>query len=354
MMAPRVLVVGAGAIGGVIAAKLTRAGHDVVVLDANIEHVARMRSPGLTFDELGSRSTVTIDAVADPADLSRRFTTALVTVKSPYIEAALTPLVERDLVDTYVSLGNGFVQDRIQHITDAGKLMIGTVEWGATNLGPGHVAQTTVAPFVLGEADGPARPRTRALAKVLSDVAEVRVTDDIGGQVWSKLLVNSTFSGLGAIAGLLYGDVVADPGGRRVAFALWTEGFRVAEASGITLDEVLGVHPRELVVRVAGDVDRAERALAVVMDRAAATKASMLQDLERGAPTEVDVINGGVVAHGVLAGVPTPLNTRIVELVHECEQGRRQPGPANMAVLEGLVTRHAARDLKAQADGARP
>lgn len=348
MRAPRLLVIGAGAIGGVTAAKLTRAGHDVVVLDANIEHVARMRSPGLTLDELGSRSTVTIDAVADPAELSRRFTTALITVKAPYIEAAITPLVERDLVDTYVSLGNGVVQDLIQHITGAGNLMVGTVEWGATNLGPGHVAQTTVAPFVLGEADGPARPRTRALAEVLSDVAEVRVTDDIGGQVWSKLLINSTFSGLGAVTGLLYGDIVADPVGRRVAFALWTEGFRVAEASGTTLDTVLGVHPRELVVRAAEDVPRAERALAVVMDMAAATKASMLQDLERGAPTEVDVINGGVVAHGVRAGVPTPLNARIVELVHDCEQGRRHPHPGNMAVFEGLVAQPIAASDRAR------
>lgn len=339
MTVPRLLIVGAGAIGGVTAAKLTLAGHDVVVLDANPEHVARMRSPGLTFDELDSRSTVTIDAVAHPAELSDRFMTALITVKAPYLEAALMPLVERVLVDTYVSLGNGLVQDRIQHLAGVGNLMVGTVEWGATNLGPGHVAQTTVAPFVLGEADGPVRPRTRALAQVLSDVAEVRVTDDIDGQVWSKLLVNSTFSGLGAVAGLLYGDVVADPLGRRAAFAVWTEGFRVAEACGITLDEVLGVHPRELVVRAAEDVPRAERALAVVMDRAAATKASMLQDLERGAPTEVDVINGGVVAHGVRAGVPVPLNARIVELVHDCEQGRRQPNRANMAALETLAAR---------------
>lgn len=337
MTAFRLLVVGAGAIGGVTAAKLTRAGHDVVVLDANPEHAACLRSPGLILDELGRRSTVRIDAVTDPAELSGRFTTALVTVKAPNIEAALRPLVERDLVDTYVSLGNGLVQDRLQHITGAGNLMVGTVEWGATNLGPGHVAQTTVAPFVLGEADGPARPRTHALAELISDVAQVRVTDNIGGQVWSKLLVNSTFSGLGTVAGLLYGDVVAEPLGRRLAFAVWTEGFRVAEASDIELDAVLGVHPRELVVRAAEDVPRAERALAVLMSGASATKASMLQDLERGASTEVDVINGGVVEYGVRAGVPTPLNTRIVDLVHDCTQGRRQPRRANLAALEDLV-----------------
>lgn len=334
MAIPRLLVVGGGAIGGVTAAKLARAGHDVVVLDANPEHVACMRAPGLTLDELDSRSTVTINAVADSANLAGRFTTALVTVKAPYLEAALAPLVERDLIDTYVSLGNGLVQDRIQRLTGVGRLMVGTVEWGATNLGPGHVAQTTVAPIVLGEAEGPVRPRTRALAHVLSDVAEVRVTDDIGGQVWSKLLVNSTFSGLGAVTGLLYGDIVADPLGRRVALAVWDEGFRVANACGIALDEVLGIHPRELVVRAAEDVPRAERGLAVIMNSAAATKASMLQDLERGVPTEVTVINGGVVAQGVRAGVPTPLNARIAQLVQDCERGLGVPNRGNLAAFE--------------------
>ncbi|MEJ7770936.1 MAG: ketopantoate reductase family protein [Geodermatophilaceae bacterium] len=339
MTARRLLVVGAGAIGGVTAAKLTRAGHDVVVLDANIEHVACLQSPGLILDEPGRRSTVMIEAVTDPADLTGRFTTALVTVKAVNIEAALRPLVERDLVDTYVSLGNGLVQDRIRQITGAKNLMVGTVEWGATNLGPGHVAQTTSAPFVLGEADGPARPRTRALAELISDVAEVRVTDNIDGQVWSKLLVNSTFSGLGALTGLLYGDVVAEPLGRRLAFAVWTEGFRVAEACGIELDAVLGVHPRDLVVRTAEDLPRAERALAVLMRRVSATKASMLQDLERGAPTEVDVINGGVVTYGRCAGEPTPLNSYIVDLIHDITHGRRQPGRANMAALEARSTK---------------
>lgn len=337
-MTPRVLVVGAGAIGGVTAAKLTEAGHDVAVLDANSEHVARMRAPGLRLDELGTRRTVPLAAVTDASELPGRFPFALVTPKAPYLQAALGPIVDSRLVDTYVALGNGLVQERIGDLVGADRLIAGTVEWGATNHGPGHVAKTTVSPFVVGELDGVPRERTRMLADVLQVVAEVRVTENVRGQVWSKLLVNSTFSGLGAVTGLLYGDIAADPAGRRVSYALWTEGFTVARAAGITLDEVLGVHPDELVVRDSTELPRAGRALDVVMGRAAATKASMLQDLERNVPTEVDVINGGVVSQGARLGVCTPLNERVVEIVHGCEQGTYQPDPAHLAELERLIS----------------
>ena len=326
MIDASVLIVGAGAIGGVTAAKMADEVRRVSVLDADKEHVRLMRDPGLLLDELGEARRVRLPAHADPGAFENPFDFALVTLKAPHLEAALGPLVERDLAETFVSLGNGLVQDRIAGIVGGGKLIIGTVEWGATNLGPGHLAQTTRAPFVVGEPDGVTRDRTRRLAEALGTVADVRVTQNIRGQVWSKLLVNSALSGLGAISGLLYREVVADPAGREAALAVWREGCDVGLAQGIALDEVLGVPAEALVVRDPEDRSRADEALEVAMSYAGATKASMLQDLERGAKTEVDVINGGVVEKGREYGVQTPLNERVVELMHAMERDERRPG----------------------------
>ena len=337
MIEASVLVVGAGAIGGVTAAKMEGGVLRVSVLDANKEHVERMREPGLLLDELGEERHVRLDAHADTSDLQGPFDFALVTLKAPHLESALGPLVERGLAKTFVSLGNGLVQDRIAAIVGEENLIVGTVEWGATNLGAGHLAQTTRGPFVIGEPDGESKNRTRLLAEALETVADVRVTENISGQVWSKLLVNSAFSGLGAISGLLYREVVADPAGRGAALAVWREGYDVGVAQGITMDEVLGVPADSLVARGPEDRQRADAALEIAMGYAGETKASMLQDLEKGTKTEVGVINGGVVERGIEYNVETPLNALVVELMHTMEQGERSPGRDVFEELRALV-----------------
>src|ERR671913_715116 len=339
MIDASILVIGAGAIGGVTAAKMEGGVRRVSVLDANEEHVEMMRDPGLLLDDLGEESRVRLDAHADPDDLQVPFDFALVTLKAPHLEAALGPLVERGLAQAFVSLGNGLVQDRIAAIVGDGNLLVGTVEWGATNLGAGHLARTTRAPFVIGEPDGETKDRTRLLAEVLESVADVRITENISGQVWSKLLVNSAFSGLGAVSGLLYSEVVADPAGREAALAVWREGYDVGMAQGITMDEVLGIPADSLVVRDPEDCQRADEALEVAMGYAGATKASMLQDLEKGVKTEVDVINGGVLQRGREYGVQTPFNERVVELMHAMEREERSPGRDALEELRELAER---------------
>jgi len=336
-MTTRVLIVGAGAIGGVTAARLSSAGCNITVLDAHAEHVRLMCSPGLRFDELGTESQIVIDAVSSADQLTGTFDYALVYLKAPFIEVALAPLLERNLATNYVSFGNGLVQQSVTDVVGPERLIIGIVEWGATNLGPGHVRQTTVAPFVIGEVDGTITDRLVKLGEVLENAADVRLSSAIYGQVWAKLLLNSTFSGLGAITGMVYADVMEQPDGHDIAFAMWTEGHAVATALGIELDDVAGVHADRLVVRRPENVPQAEEALTQLMARLGPTKASMLQDLERGASTEVDVINGGVVREAHDVGLPAPLNQCIVDIVHACEAGTRTPGPDNLDDLRALL-----------------
>jgi 2-dehydropantoate 2-reductase len=316
MIDASVLVVGGGAIGGVTAAKLTGAVRRVVVLDASEEHVARLNE-GLKLDELGEERTVKIDAVTEPPE--EEFDFILVTLKAAHHEAV------KPLRGTFVSLGNGLVQERLAKLVGADNLISGIVEWGATNLGPGHLAQTTEGPFVVG----PPSDRTQRLAEVLAPAGEVRVADDIDSVIWAKLLVNSVFSGLGAVAGQTYADVVADPAGKAVALRMWQEGYEVGLAQGLKPGKVLGVEAKALAE---GDTAALEEA----MRRHGATYASMLQDLERGALTEVDVIDGAVVEKGREQGIPTPLHERVTELIHASERGERAPSPDALAELERL------------------
>ena len=326
MVEASVLVVGAGAIGGVTAAKMTEAVRRVAVLDADERHVARLRDPGLIFDEAGVEHTVALDAVSSPDALDGHFDLALVAVKSPWHRAALEPLVARGGIGAFVTLGNGLIQERIAELVGAERLLSCIVEWGGTNLGPGRVVRDTIAPMVVGELDGSERDRTRLLARCLEPVAEVRVTRNLRGQIWSKLLVNSAFTGLSAVSGLRYGGVADHPAGREAVYEIWAEGFAIAWAEELVLDRVLDVEPRELV-------DRDDAALARMMAIAGNTKPSMLQDLEQGRATEVDVVNGGVAARGRDHGIATPFNDRVVELVHAMERGERSPAPEELTEL---------------------
>ncbi len=320
-----VLIVGAGAIGGVIAALMTGRVERVAVIDANAEHVARLRSPGLVLDTDEGSRTVVIDAHGSAADVNGTFEFALLTVKAAHLEDAVRPVVDRGLAETYVSLGNGLVQDRVTALTGADRLIAGTVELGATNLGPGHVRRTTSNPFVIGEIDGAPRPRVQRLARLLETVDGVRVTHNIAGQIWSKLLINSTFSGLGVVGGGLYRDVAEDRAGRLALAAVWDEGYRIGAAQRLELEHVLGIEPEELSSGT--DDEGRGRAIDTVIGLAGATRASMLQDVERGVVTEVDVINGAVVARAEQLGLEAPCNRAIVELVHAFERGDLRPSP---------------------------
>jgi 2-dehydropantoate 2-reductase len=330
MIEASVLVVGGGAIGGITAAKLTGEVRRVVVLDSDEQHVERLRDPGLTFEEAGAEHTVALDAVGSAAELDGEFDFALIAVKSPFHRAALEPLAAGRNVDAFVSLGNGLIQDRMAELVGADRLLSCIVEWGGTNLGPGRVVRDTIAPMVVGELDGSERERTRLLARCLEPVGEVRVTRNLRGQIWSKLLVNSTFTGLSAVSGLRYGGVAEHPDGRTAAYAIWAEGFAVAEAEGLALEAVYDVEPRALV-------DRDDAALARIMAIAGNTKPSMLQDLEQGRATEVDVVNGGVAQRGRAHAIVTPFNDRVVELVHAMERGERSPAPEELTELVAVA-----------------
>ena len=332
------LVVGGGAIGGVIAARLTRAGQRVIVLEANEDVAARLREPGISVDALGEQWVVPLEVVTAASDLQTDIDFALIALKARSIDQAVSALVETDRVDSYVSLGNGLVQDVIADITGRDRLLVGTVSWGATNLGAGHVAQTTRAPIAIGELDGSMTPRLRNLGEVLDDVCEVHLTNRIVGQVWSKLLLNSTFSGLGTVAGGTYAEVMERSSGRYLAHRLWTEGYLVSQALGVDLDEVAGVDPADLVVMRPSDAPRADAAIDDLVSRIGATLASMLQDLRQGLPTEVGVINGGVLREGTRLGVDVPVNAAVTELITGFQAGIDAPDPRHLdALMEALA-----------------
>ncbi len=325
---PRMLVVGAGAIGGITAALMQARGYPVAVLGRDRPQTSQLRSPGLQVERHGETRRYALDAHRTVQQLDGRFDFCLLAVKAAALDDVLGQLALRGEIDTYVTLGNGLVQEQVAAVVGDDKLIAASVEWGATNLGDGHVRQTSDNLTTLGELDGSIRPRTETLATALSAVGEVRVTTNIRGKLWSKLLLNSALSGISVLGGCSCEEALRAPHGPRALKLVWREGYELALRQGIELEPILGLDPGDLASPSRPTFDRA---LERVIAQSGPTRASMLQDLERGLLTEVDVINGAVARAAAAFSAEAPYNSRVVELVHSFERGDRQPSVETFA-----------------------
>lgn len=166
-------------------------------------------------------------------------------------------------------------------------------------------------------------------------MGSVEIDRNFIGTRWSKLLINSAFSGMSAVLGCTFGEAAAKKDSRRVVQSLMKECIDVCYASGIKIEPVQGKD----IVRLFDYHNPVKKALAFMLiplaiRKHANLKASMLQDLEKGKKTEVDSINGSVSQQGSRVGVPTPCNDKVVEIVHRIEAGELLPGRENLSLFK--------------------
>ena len=204
-------------------------------------------------------------------------------------------------------------------------------------LGPG-VCELTSSPdsltFSLGslEKEGDARiPQVKAL---LEKMGQVEVDGNFLGSRWSKLLINASFSGMSAVLGTTFGEAAGNRASRRIIQSIIKECIDVCAAAGIRIEPVQGKD----IVKLLDFHGPLKKALSffiipIAIKKHARLKASMLQDLEHGKLTEVDAINGVVSAFGRKAGIPTPMNDKVVEIIHGIEEGRLKAEMNNLKLF---------------------
>jgi 2-dehydropantoate 2-reductase len=330
----KVAVVGAGAIGGVTAAFLARAGWDVQIVCKHGEIVDRCSSPGLHVVGIRGESYTPLKAVRDISDLSGPLDTVLLATKATDCVSAareLLPLLSDD--SRVVSLQNGISEDALAQVLGPNRVVGCVVGWGATMLGPGELQVTSPGDFIVGYMDGRRDEHLTHLKNTLDAVAPTRVSANIIGELYSKLIVNSCINCLGAITGQPLGELLASVRVRNIFIDLMLEAMAVAEAIGIKVEPggggkldyyeflrgkgALARFKRHVVIRIVGFKFRRIRS-------------SSLQSLERGRPTEVDYLNGYICSRARESNVPTPLNDAIVSIIKEIEAGQRKIQPENL------------------------
>ena len=320
----RVLVVGAGAVGSLFGARLTQAGHDVVLV-ARPAHAAAIRAHGLRLEGRSS-VTVRLDAVERVPEAGE-FDAVLLTVKSydvaptaRAVAAAVRPPVP------LLALQNGLgIVRLVSHSLaaggwrDAGAYVVrGINSVPATLVGPGVVKPTGEGEVLLGTLEESGSPRFVAMFARLLDGAGVptRPAGDVVKEEWRKALINAAINPVTADHGIPNGQLAKDPW-RGQVLELLEEALTVSAAEGVEF-------PRAEV----------ERDLWRVVRRTAENRSSMLQDLDRGRRTEIDAISGTILHLGERHGLSLPATRRIVERLRR-RSDRSLPSPATRGSLPG-------------------
>jgi len=323
----RIGIVGAGAIGGTFAALLDRAGHEVVVT-ARGEHLDAIRERGLLLRGAWGEHVARIGAaqvLPESPDL------ALITVKAQDAQAAAVAHATLLAGVPVVVIQNGLAGPQsLRRTLSASPLIGGLSLIAASYLEPGVVTVTAPGVTVLAT-DSATRAELADAAAVLRQAAPVSTAPDLVGAQWSKLVVNQ-LNAAAAITGLPAQQALASPAMRRVVAQAMRETLRVGRAAGVRFGGIPGLTPGVLRMLDLLPPAVSGRLLAGRMvDRMGSVPnpGSTLQSIRRGRPTEIDHLSGAVVTEGERLDVPTPVNRRIVALVHEVEaDGRFVPPDA--------------------------
>lgn len=332
----RAAIYGAGSLGTILGAYITKNGGEIELINRNAGHVEALQTKGAhitgTVDFVQKVNAYTIDRMEGVYDIIFLMT------KQQENRSVVTSLKDFLAPDgVIVTLQNGLPELLIGEIVGENRVLGCTVAWGATMTAPG-VCELTSSPdalsFSLGSFSKTPNRHFGEVKSLLELMGKVEVDENFIGTRWSKLLINAAFSGMSAVCGDTFGAVAKNRKSRRIVQAIIKECIDVCAKAGIRIEPVQGKD----IVRLLDYKNAVKKAVSfaiipLAIRKHALLKASMLQDLEHGKKTEVDAINGSVCAYGRKVGVPTPMNDKVVEIIHSIEEGRLVPSFDNLKLF---------------------
>ena len=336
----RYAIYGAGSLGTVLGAYITKNGGKIDLINRNKDHVDALKKNGARItgtDEL----KVEVNAYT-PDEMSGKYDIILLLTKQLFNKDVVT-FLKSFLADdgVIVTLQNGLPEPGIVEIVGANRTMGCVVEWGAALTSPGVCTLTSELDslsFHMGRMDGITEEKFLEVKNLLELMCPVHEEPNLIGARWSKLLINATFSGLGTVVGGVFGDVSENKAARNVAIRCMKECIDVGHAAGAKFAPVQGKNITSLFY-YKNTFKRiiATMLIPIAMKKHRNIEPSMLQDLKKNKPCEIEAINGIVCQFGRKYGVKTPFNDKIVEIVKNCEKGVLKPDMKNIDMFKELL-----------------
>jgi 2-dehydropantoate 2-reductase len=343
-MAKRIGIIGAGAIGSIVGGMLTKAGHDVTLIEQWPEHVEAMKKVGLRLSGTCGEHVVPVKAlhIHEVQSLREPFDAVFFAVKSYDTEwaAAMAVANLRQPDGVVVDFQNGINDERVAAVAGRERTLGCVITISAGMYEAGHAIRTdrgTVG-FKIGEHDGKDTARAREIALIMNDVATSKVTTNLWGERWSKLAVNCMVNPISGLSGFDSAEARTDRVPRRIAVFTAAEVIQVGRARGYEVEPIYSIATQRFVDATEGKgLDEVEADMARDAKSRVGGRPSMLQDVMKGRRTEINYLNGYVAEQGRQVGVKTPLNDKIVELVNAPGVGLLKPDPKNLDPLWAMV-----------------
>lgn len=321
----RIVVVGAGAIGGITAALMKQSGLDVTLVCKHQELANLINGRGLHVTGVKGEHTVPVHAVASIEELQGTFDLALIATKAYDMPASARLLLPHLQNHSLVfSLQNGICTDALAAVVGPERTVGCVIGWGATMHAPGELEMTSGGDFVIGRLQGD-HAALEPARQALSTVVDTVISANIFAELYSKLIVNSCITSLGAICGLRLGEMLQRRQARRIFLAIIAEAMAVANALPLQVPPFGGKLDYQKLMKGNHWLDHLRRHATVFLVglKYRRLKSSSLQSLERGRPTEIAYFNGYIAEKGASLGVECPINLRLTQMVGEIEGGKR-------------------------------
>ena len=342
----KIAIYGAGSVGTIMGAYFAKSGREVDLISNDAAHIAALKSAGAHITGTVD-FTIKVKAML-PNEMKEKYNLIFLATKqldNTNVVKGLVSFLEKDGIICTVQ--NGLPELSVAEVIGEDRTFGCAIAWGATLLKPG-VCELTSDPssitFNIGTFGKDTSGKLKIIADVLSLMGGVEIEENFIGARWVKLLVNSTFSGLSAVFGTIYAGVVDNKKSRLCAQRIMKECIDVADAASIKIEPIQGKDVVKLLNykgRIKQKISFMIIPLAIKKHRM--LKASMLQDIEKGIPCEIDAINGVVSTYGRKVNVPTPFNDKVVEIVKKIEEGVCRPSWDNLPMFDELMKQPASR-----------
>ena len=300
----KIVIVGPGAIGCLFSAFLSKSKEEIWLLDKDKERASKINQQGIIIEGISGNWRAEVKCTADTKDIERADLIIICTKSYDTKQATINvkPIVDEESLILTLQNGMGNIET-IGEMVGSEKVIGGITNQGATLIDIGHIRHAGIGETVIGRIDGRIPSILRTVREIFNKVGlETRISRDIKGLLWSKLIINVGINALTAITRLNNGKLIEFESTRRILRDAVTEAVKIAKKKRVKLiyDDPLAK-------------------VEAVCEATSQNISSMLQDVLKKKRTEIDFINGVITRQGQSLGIPTPVNSVLVDLVKTIE-----------------------------------